>query len=140
MNRRQGLPLAVIVAVCWALAAEPAAAHHSYSIYDRDNPINIEGELVEFAWRNPHVILTVKPEGEAPYRIEWFAIHRVGRSGVQPDSLTPGDHVIVTGSRHPEKQYRILALLREVTRPSDGWSWTRPKYGSGTLHRPGDGG
>lgn len=132
---------AIVSIGVWAvLTMSSAVAHHSYSIYDRDNPVRIEGELVAFKWRNPHVILKVKPAGEAPYRVEWFAVHRVSRAGVHADSLEPGDHVIVRGSRHPEDRYRILTLVREVTRPSDGWSWTRPKYGAGTLRRPGDSG
>jgi hypothetical protein len=41
------------------LLAQAAAAHHSTSMYDKDAPVTIEAEVVEFRWVNPHSYLTV---------------------------------------------------------------------------------
>jgi hypothetical protein len=52
-------PKTAAVALGAALMAEPAAAHHSTSMYDRNAPLTIEAEVVEFRWVNPHSFLTV---------------------------------------------------------------------------------
>ena len=47
------------VIITASLLAQAAAAHHSSSMYNRDAPLTIEAEVVEFRWVNPHSYLTV---------------------------------------------------------------------------------
>ena len=50
MRRTLGL-----IAVAAVVAEVPAAAHHSFSaFYFEDQRVTIEGEIVEFQYRNPH--------------------------------------------------------------------------------------
>lgn len=104
-----------------------AYAHHSFaSTYLEDKEMTIEGNVLQFLYRNPHSFLQVEAKdskGEmARWAIEWGAGGQLGSQGVQRDTLRPGDHVIIVGQpgRNPD-DHRMRMV--NITRPSDGWSW-----------------
>jgi hypothetical protein len=90
-------PKTAAVALGAALMAGPAAAHHSTSMYDRDAPITIEAEVVEFRWVNPHSFLTVidtaTTAGAAAktWSIEMSSPGVLTRSGWSQRPFTPGE-------------------------------------------------
>ena len=45
------------------LIAAPAIAHHSFAKFDRQRSIELEGELAEVRWQNPHVQFTLPAAG-----------------------------------------------------------------------------
>jgi len=109
------------------VAAKPALAHHSFSAtYFEDKTDRVEGELVQFLFRNPHSFVQVESKdaqgNRVRYAVEWGAGLQLTQQGVTRDTLKPGDHVIISGNpgRNPE-DYRLR--LRSIQRPSDGWKW-----------------
>lgn len=98
-------------------------AHHSISAaYDRNQPVVLDGRIVEFALVQPHpyVVVEVKDgaaaarwRGELDNRYELVAI------GVKDDTLKAGDRVIVRGSAG-RTQPRTLYVYR-LERPADGF-------------------
>jgi hypothetical protein len=113
--------------VAAALVSVPAYAHHSFAAtYKESDKVTIEGDLVQFMFRNPHSFVTViakDAKGETQrWAVEWGAGGQLGRQGVTRDTLKPGDHVIITGdpSRTPG-DHRLR--MRNIVRPSDGWKW-----------------
>jgi hypothetical protein len=107
--------------------ATPAFAHHSFAAtYFEDKTIKIEGDLVQFLFRNPHSFVHVEGKDDqgntVRYAVEWGAGLQLSRQGVTRETLKPGDHVIITGNpgRNPE-DHRLR--MKSVQRPSDGWSW-----------------
>jgi len=119
------LSLAVLAGA--ALFAAPAAAHHSFAAtYIEDQKATIEGDIVQFQFRNPHSFLTVVAKDEKGqtnrWAVEWGAGGQLGRQGVGRETLQAGDHVIITGdpSRTPG-DHRLR--MRNIVRPSDGWKW-----------------
>jgi hypothetical protein len=120
---------AVMVGAVGGLAAfaAPAFAHHSFAAtYFEDKTDKIEGELVQFLFRNPHSFVHVEVRDASGsvvrYAVEWGAGLQLNQQGVTRDTLKPGDHVIVTGNpgRNPE-DHRLR--MRSISRPSDGWKW-----------------
>jgi hypothetical protein len=104
-----------------------AYAHHSFAAtYFEDKTEKIEGNLVQFLFRNPHSFVHVEAEDEQGvvqrWAVEWGAGGQLGRQGVTRDSLKPGDHVIIVGNpgRNPE-DHRMRMVT--ISRPSDGWKW-----------------
>ncbi|MBI4266054.1 MAG: hypothetical protein HY657_16890 [Acidobacteria bacterium] len=110
------------------LAGIPAHAHHSFAAYYlEDQSVTIQGEVVEFHFRNPHAILVVNAKDAdgvmRTYAAEFGGPSRLAQQGITKDTLRPGDMVIVTGSPgRVASDYKVH--LKSVQRMSDGWSWS----------------
>ena len=103
------------------------SAHHSFAAtYLEDQTVTIEGELVQFLFRNPHsfvhVMVKEKDGNMVRYAVEWGGAGQLGGQGVTRETLKPGDHVIISGSpgRNPaDHRVRMVTLHR----PKDGFGW-----------------
>jgi hypothetical protein len=119
--------LAWVVVGVLSMTGLSAYAHHSFTAtYDENKTIKIEGELVQFMFRNPHAfvhVLAPDENGEMQrWGVEWGGAGALTGQGVTRDSLKAGDHVIITGNpgRNPiDHRIRMRTLLR----PSDGFGW-----------------
>jgi len=109
------------------LMASTPYAHHSFSAtYHEDQVIEIEGELVQFLFRNPHSFVHVVAPDESGttrrWTIEWGSAAQIGGQGVTREALRPGDHVVINGNPgRNETDYRIR--MRTLFRPADGFRW-----------------
>jgi hypothetical protein len=96
------MKVAIIALV--ALAAPGVYAHHSTaSVYFRNGPIiEIEGEITEVAWVNPHVrfkLRGVGPDGrERDWDIESNSVSTISRFGLTEGLVAVGDRVKVAGN------------------------------------------
>lgn len=76
-----------------------AHAHHSFSVFDTQTEIVIEGEIVEFQWTNPHtwtwIDVTDEDGSVTKWGIEGMSPNFLGRRGWDKHTLAPGDHVEV---------------------------------------------
>ena len=77
--------LAVLLVATAALAAgaSRASAHHSFAAtYLEDQSVTIEGELVQFLFRNPHSFVHVnvkqKDGSVVRYAVEWGGAGQLG--------------------------------------------------------------
>ena len=120
--------LALVVAAAWA-AGSTAYAHHSFgATYDVNKQVKLSGKLTQFVYRNPHsfVNLVVTDESGKPqqWSLEWGGTAQLANAGVKRDSLKVGDEVriVANPSRVPGE---LRALMVNLTRPSDGFSWGR---------------
>ena len=75
-------------------------AHHSFAMFDRDNPIELEGIVQEFKYINPHsfILLQVKDQdgGGAVWNLEGGAPSILAREGWTSTALKPGDQIKLT--------------------------------------------
>jgi len=118
----------VLVLVGAALMfAATAHAHHSFSaVYNAKETVKLEGNLVQFVFRNPHSFVFIEAtdkDGKTQrWSLEWGGAAQLAGQGVQQRTLNVGDHVLITGqpSRAPG-EYRVL--LKTLKRPSDGFTW-----------------
>ena len=125
MRRILWLALAAMLA-----ASSAAYAHHSYAAtYDVTREIKIEGKLVQFVYRNPHsfVHVTAVDEKGAPQRwaVEWSGTTQLNNSGVTKESLKVGDVVVIL-ARPSRVAGEYRALMLNLKRPSDGFTWGSP--------------
>ena len=83
-----------------ALLPAAAGAHHSTAIYDSDNPVELQGRVVEWQFTNPHtfIILAVTDDNgeEVVWSLEGGNTSIMYRRGWTPESLQPGDEILVT--------------------------------------------
>lgn len=124
----RGLSIFVpLLAVVFALAV-PLVAHHSFAAtYVEDKQQTIEGDLVQFVFRNPHSFVhveTTDPDGQKiRYAVEWASGSSLNGQGITRETLKFGDHVVVVGQPgRNEEDHRMR--MRSITRPKDDWKWS----------------
>jgi hypothetical protein len=90
-------PTLVALAVCAALAAPSAQAHHSGAMFDRTRTVTVSGTVRELQWTSPHCWLQVIAAGQpaVEWSIEMGAPFELYRGGWRPTILKPGDKVTV---------------------------------------------
>ena len=93
---------------------------------DRKGRVQIEGELVQFLFRNPHsfvhVMVKEKDGSMVRYTVERGGAGQLGGQGVTRETLKVGDRVIITGSpgrNATDHRVRMVTLHR----PKDGFGW-----------------
>ena len=125
MKRRLSLSVLLILVV--AVCAVTAYAHHSVAaLYDASKMIRIEGKLISFSFRSPHSVVIVEATDAKGtmqrWAIEWAGTSQLSNSGITQDTLKIGDEITVVGrpSRVPGE---FKALMVNLKRPSDGFSW-----------------
>jgi hypothetical protein len=109
------------------LAASSGWAHHSFTAtYDESGRMQIEGDVVQFLFRNPHSMIHVSAPDAAGtvqrWAIEWAGVGTLSGEGVTRETLRIGDRVVVSGNpgRNPgDHRLRLLS----IERPVDGWKW-----------------
>ena len=115
-------------AVAGAVAyVAPVRAHHSFAAsYFEDKTETIEGELVQFVFRNPHSFVHLEVAGgEAKIRwaVEWASGQVLSGQGITRETLKVGDHVVIIGSPGRNAEEHKMRM-RNITRPKDGWKWS----------------
>jgi hypothetical protein len=78
--------LAVLLVAAASLAGATAYAHHSFAAtYLEDKNVTIEGDIVQFLFRNPHswVHVNVKEKNGqvVRYAVEWGGTGQLGQQG-----------------------------------------------------------
>jgi hypothetical protein len=79
-----------------ALAALPAAAHHSYSMFDMAKTVELEATVAQFKWQNPHSFILADVAvagGKERWAIEMTAPNNLVQEGWKRTSLKMGDKV-----------------------------------------------
>ncbi|MDB5458470.1 MAG: hypothetical protein JWO72_211 [Caulobacteraceae bacterium] len=113
MKRR----IAATLGVLGLLAAGQAQAHHSFSMFDTNRELTLEGVVKEFQWTNPHswVQLVVKDGSgkEVEWSIEGSSPNNLVRFGWKRSSLKAGDRVQAV--IHPLKDGTIGGSLVKIT-------------------------
>jgi hypothetical protein len=114
-------------AAALAATAIPATAHHSFpATYHIDQMTKIEGQVVQFLFRNPHSFVHVMaPDKNGKmqrWAVEWGGGAALAREKVTSTTLKPGDHVIIEGNPgRNDADHRIR--MQKIDRPKDGWHW-----------------
>jgi hypothetical protein len=108
----------VIVLLAAGFGVLPASAHHSWSRYDGDHVITIEGSITSVEWASPHVIVqfTAPDEGAetTAWTMEMDPPTLLSRYGLRHDTLKAGMQVKLTGVRAKSGAPMMRAVTIEV--------------------------
>ncbi len=80
-----------------------AFAHHNYRLrFDYDIDVSMEVVVTKFDWKNPHIEILVDVENDdgtiTPWIMPTMTPGVANRLGINPDTLQPGDRILVTGA------------------------------------------
>ena len=111
------------------LRGTPAQAHHSFAVvYLEQDTIEIEGEVVEFQYKNPHAWIMVQGTeiagvgGPKVYAAEWVSVSQLDRMEIDKKFFKVGDPVRIWASPNKNPTDNRVRLKR-MERTSDGWKW-----------------
>jgi hypothetical protein len=83
-----------------AMLAAPAAAHHSFAMFDQGRTVTVKGQIAEFQWTNPHAFIELDVAGDQGgterWSIELNSPNNLTRQGWKRTSLKAGETVTVT--------------------------------------------
>ena len=86
-----------IAGLALSLFAVPAFGHHSFSMFDQTQFMNLTGTVTEFEWINPHAWLhvSVTDESGSPetWSFEGGNLGGLARAGWRADSVAAGEQV-----------------------------------------------
>ncbi len=91
----------------------PAVAHHGWGSYDADNPLSIEGEIVEITLQNPHGEMVVPHNGEA-WVVTLAPLSRMNARGATESILRSGATIAAYGYPRRDGTLEIRAEWVEV--------------------------
>ena len=118
--RSRILTFAVLVLTFVAMRSGILVAHHSRAEYGNQDK-KMQGTVVEYRWRNPHVIVFWDVTDESGKVVHWTgemaAITSMMRDGMTKDSLKTGDKIALTV--RPSKAGTPDSVIREILK-SDG--------------------
>ena len=100
--RVTGAAARILSVLTLSLAPAVAGAHHSFAIYT-DEITEIEGELLDIHWGNPHVLLTVRVAESGPdadWTLETGNPYVLTRRGLPRDLFQPGERIRAAGRVH----------------------------------------
>lgn len=104
--------------IATALAAGGVHAHHSFSMFDGQKYVVLQGTIAEFQWINPHAFVELDvptKSGTVRYSIETSNPGMLKPLGWKRSSLKPGDKVTV--GIYPLRNGEPGGTLVEVTFP-----------------------
>jgi len=75
----------------------PAAAHHSFAIFEHSKTLTLKGTVRSFQWTNPHGYIDLEvangPPGIDRYTLELTSINMLRRAGWKSSDVNVGDEV-----------------------------------------------
>jgi uncharacterized protein DUF6152 len=113
----------IAMAVAAGVSSASLSAHHSYSAYDTDRLVEVQGVLEEFDWRSPHSLIKVTDEEGRLYIFEWQATGSLQRRGIHADTLKKGDRLVIAGNPHRNFEDNRILNFKSMRRLADGWKW-----------------
>ena len=98
-------------------------AHHSFAMFDTENPVDLVGTVQEFKFTSPHTFILLKVKGtdgtEVIWNLEGGAPSGLVRDGWNSKTLKPGDELAIK-----------VDPLRSGA-PGGAWNASRVKFKDG---------
>jgi hypothetical protein len=123
MLYRQSATLLAVLGISGVMGATPAAAHHSFAMFDMSKSVRLEGTVKRFDWTNPHswIFLDVMgPSMRESWTIELPSAGVLAREGWTRNYLRTGERVVL--QVNPLKDGRrggsLERFLPQLTRQS----------------------
>jgi hypothetical protein len=79
-----------------AMAASAASAHHSFAMFDKDHPVEMQGTVKTWEFTNPHswlVMMVMKDGKPIQYAVEGASVNTLIRQGFGVHTFVPGEKI-----------------------------------------------
>ena len=97
-------------------AAVPLSAHHSWPV-NMDRLVTVKGTVIQFAWENPHPMMTIEVHTGDGRAEKWQAggpaLIRMAANGWSKTTVKPGDTITGIGYQYADGE-KIVRLERVI--------------------------
>jgi hypothetical protein len=79
-----------------AMVASAASAHHSFAMFDKDHPVQMQGTVKTWEFTNPHswlVMMVMKDGKPIQYAVEGASVNTLIRQGFGVHTFVPGEKI-----------------------------------------------
>src|SRR3954447_22625252 len=98
--RRRSKVAVLFGSIAFLAASGAAIAHHSFAMFDQENPIDLVGTVQEFKFTSPHTFILLQVKGQEASPTVWNLEGQSGsalvRDGWWSKTLKPGDDLNLT--------------------------------------------
>jgi len=120
--RRQLIGL--LVGGAFVATSGAVMAHHSFAMFDQENPIDLVGTVKEFKFTSPHTFILLEVKGKdggasTVWNLEGGSPSALVRDGMSSKTLKPGDELVMK-----------IDPLRSGA-PGGSWGVAKTKYKDG---------
>ena len=113
-----------LLVAAFAAVTLPAAAHHSFAIYDMQQNVEFHGVVDTVKFRNPHMAMTLTVTDDSGAKktinfVEGAPANMLARLGLRPEFIAPGQEITAIGApRHddPDAWFLKVVVLADGTR------------------------
>jgi hypothetical protein len=134
MVRLAIMTAALFSMVVFSMLNQPVLAHHGSASWS-PNEVKLPGTVVQYSWRNPHVLVVWNVKDDSGKIVQWTGELSSPESlmadgGMTKDTLKPGDEVIIYV--RPAKSGSPNSVIDQIRR-ADGTMvlrWSRQAGGS----------
>ena len=113
------VPSLVVASLALSGLSTPAAAHHSFAMFDQTQVVSVSGTVTRYDWQNPHTWLYLSTVDEggalAAYSFETSSPSSLTSTGWTPESVLEGDQVDI--DFHPLRDGTNGGQLRTIWLP-----------------------
>jgi hypothetical protein len=110
--------------LCTLAVAAPAAAHHSFAIYDMQQNVEFHGVIATVKLRNPHMAMTLTTKGADGTEktinfVEGAPANMLARLGLRPEHVQVGQEITAIGAPrtdNPDAWFLKAIILPDGTR------------------------
>jgi hypothetical protein len=107
-----------------AALALPAAAHHSFAVYDMSQNVEFKGVVESLKFRNPHMSMTLTQTNADGTKttinfVEGAPANMLVRMGLDPAVIAPGQEITAIGAPRkddPNAYFLKAIVLKDGTR------------------------
>ena len=107
-----------------AVGSVPAAAHHSFAIYDMQQDVEFHGVIETVKLRNPHMAMTLTVTTESGEKktidfVEGAPANMLARLGLRPEMIPVGQEITAIGAPrrdNPDAWFLKAIILPDGTR------------------------
>ena len=112
-------PILLAASLALASAAQPAFAHHSFSMFDPSKPLQFEATVQSLQWTAPHAVVWVQAGPVGTYGAGLWSLElptspaNLAKMGWNRNSVKAGDKVVV--SINPIRDGRRAGQFKKLT-------------------------
>jgi hypothetical protein len=116
--------VSVYLGAAIAVGSVPAAAHHSFAIYDMQQDVEFHGVIETVKLRNPHMAMTLTVTTESGEKktidfVEGAPANMLARLGLRPEMIPVGQEITAIGAPrrdNPDAWFLKAIILPDGTR------------------------